>query len=137
MIIYLTEDKLNNYIANQVRSILKESEPDDWDYDTPESMLDAEEEFNEHGFADDLFDRYPDMEFDIRVSNDGSVMVIDMKSGEYYTGQAKIDYEICGTGRPCPNDYDREEEKIYPYYDFTDCFRTIMKKIDNHQPDGN
>lgn len=138
MNIYITEQKFKDYLYGQVKSLLKESEPDEYygDYDTPESLLDPKAEFDESGFEDYFFERYPDLEATIDVSDDGTVTVTDLKTGKFYTGQGQIEYEISGMGYPSRTDYDSEQEEILPYYDFTNCLETIMKKIDTGRPDG-
>ena len=104
-----------------------------YDNDGPES---ASEDFYNSDCVSALNNRYPDMDFEFSVSDNGTVTALDMKTGKYYVGYGEVEYETVGTGYPSHNDYDSEGEDNIAYYDYYNCLKTIMQKIDNDEPDG-
>lgn len=93
-------------------------------------------DFNNSDYEQTLKKKYPNMEFEFDVDDDGTVTVLDVNTGKYYIGNGKIEYETVGLGYPNPNDYDSEAEGQVAYYSFYNCLKTIMQKIDNDKPDG-
>lgn len=136
-IVRLDEQSFYKKINEKVHSILKEYYGDKYDdYDYPNMPESAYEDFHNSDFEQVLNNRYPDKDFDFEVDSDGTVTVTDLETEKYYTGQGEVEYEVTGLGYPSKNDYDTEEEGEVPYYDFTNCLRTVMEKIDNDKPDG-
>jgi hypothetical protein len=108
-----------------------------FDYEDENYPQNANEDFESSGFEYAIKNRYPGVEFEFEVDNNGQVTVTDVNTGNFYLGDGEIEYEKAGMGYANPTDPYSEAEGNYPFYDFTRCLNTIMKKIDNNQPDGN
>lgn len=119
---------------SQLRTIIRESIGSINEWSANDSR--ARQDFEECGFMEELSNKYPEREFDYDVEEDGGVRITDIETGEYYDGQAETKVEYVGTGLPSKRDPYTEEEKPYEYFDFYDCLRGIMEKIDNNKPDG-
>ena len=127
-IIKLTESELIQTIKEAVNGVINE-------YDMPEPES-ASEDFYNSGFETTIKEKYPDMEFEFDVDNNGTVTVLDMNSGKYYIGNGEVEYDTVGMGYSNPNDYDIEAEEEKAHYDFYKCLKTIIQKIDEDKPDG-
>lgn len=135
-IIKLDEQTLYQKIRERVHKIITERY-DGWDgYDEPDMPQNASDDFYNSGFEATLKEKYPNMNLECDVENDGTVTVTDLDSEKYYTGQGEVEYEVMGLGYPSKYDYDSEAEGEVPYFDFTRCLKEIMTKIDNNKPDG-
>lgn len=136
-IVQLTEKQFKKAVFGICNRFINESIDDYWGwYENIKEPEYAINDFKNSGFEQELQKRYPDMYFEFDVENNGTVTVLDLNTGKFYTGKGEIEYETVGLGYPNPNDYDSEAEGEAFYYDFYDCLNTIMQKIDNDQPDG-
>lgn len=124
-----------NVINEKKGLFIKEGAFDD--YDDEYKPDNAERDFYDSGCDSELENRYPDIDFEFEISTDGTVTATNLNTGEYYTGCGDVEYRTVGTGKPSKQDPYSEEEISVPYYDFYGCMQTIMRKIDNAQPDGN
>lgn len=136
--IMMTERQFRVLIREAVRDVVNEYDQYDPDEDFNDGSMpeSAQEDFRNSGFEETLRNKFPEMDFEFNVDNNGTVTVIDTDSGKYYTCEGDIEYETVGMGYSSPNDYDVEEEGEVAYYDFYNCLKTIMQKIDEDKPDG-
>ena len=133
----ISESQLQKKVYAITEAILKEFDRDDYDEDyNNENTANAEEDFFDSGCNTELEQRYPDMSLDFEVSQGGFVKVIDLDTGKYYTGQGEVEYDTTGLGHSSSYDSYSEAEGEYEYYDFLNCLKTIMKKIDEGKADG-
>lgn len=134
----ISESELKAKVYAMTEQILREFDRDDYDEDYDESAEtpDVGEQFMDSGCQAELEERYPDMSMEFEFGNDGWVKVIDTETGEFYTGKGELEYETLGMGYGSSNDPYSEVEGSYAYYDFFNCLQAIMKKIDEHKPDG-
>lgn len=135
--IKLNENQFNRLISNITKKVIKESEWDEYSWYEDDFMPGyAREDFYYSGCEEALEKRYPDMDFEFTIEDDGKVTALDLRSGKYYTGQGEIEYKIGGLGRPDSQDYDSEAEEEGAAFDYYNCLKTIMQKIDEDKPDG-
>ena len=133
-IIKITESDLRRIVLECAKRCLNEGVYDDsYDDGTPDT---AQEDFYNGDYADEMERKYPDMEFEYDVDDNGNVRATDIKTGNYYTGNGEVNSETVGLGRPSSYDYDSEAEGTQYYYDYSNCMKEIMAKIDSGQPDG-
>ena len=133
----LSEQEIRNCVRRFIKSIMNESCVSEYYDDEPDMPQNASQDFDEFGFEEELKEMYPDMEFDFEVEDDGTVIVTDIETGNQYIGQGDVEYETTSLGYPSANDPYSEAEGEVPYFDFKDCFRTIVRKIDSNKPDRN
>lgn len=134
----ISESELKAKVYAMTEQVLMEFDRDDYDEDYGESVEtpDVGEQFADSGSQAELEERYPDMSMEFEFGDNGWVKVIDTETGEFYTGKGELEYESSGMGYGSSYDPYSEVEGSYVYYDFLNCLQTIMKKIDEHKPDG-
>ena len=123
--------QLREVISRTVTKIVNEG----YYYNDDES--DARVDFEDSGFEYELNNRYPEVNFDYEVEKDGTVKVTDIESGNYYISHAEAEYVNEPLGHPDPKNTSNEAEGNVTRYEFTNCLREIMEKIDSNKPDGN
>ena len=131
--IYLTESQINDLVSEVANKVVNEVNEGYYSYMQPDT---ASDDFYESGCESTLKSKYPSMEFEFDVEDDGTVTALDMNTGKYYVGHGEVEHKTSGLGYPSSNDYDSEAEGEVGYYDYYNCLKTIMQKIDNDEPDG-
>lgn len=124
-------------IKESIKNVLTERLNDMILQDGYDQNADASADFDDSSFKMAINNRYPNKQFDFEVENDGTVIVTDINTGDYYIGNAELETENVPLRKPSLHNPYIEDEGYSSFYDFTKCLNTIMKKIDTNQPDGN
>jgi hypothetical protein len=127
----ITEASIRRMVHNTLSRVLRESMYDD-DYNDygDDDILTGKEDFENSGFEYEIRNRYPDKNLDITCDYDGTVTVTDLDTDAEYIGYGEVVYDTESLGHPDPRMPWREAEGRQGHFDFTDCLREIMAKID-------